>query len=138
MCLLKKGVHFVWDDQAQCSFDALKHALTTTQVLHPLKYGCNFLLYLATSDSTIGMVLVQDDDDHNKHVIYYLSKGLVGTELHYPYVEKLDLAPAFFIQRFHDYIFLHTTTIISDANPMHYILSRQILGGKYSKWTIIL
>jgi hypothetical protein len=30
------------------------------------------------------------------------------------------------------------TIVISDANPMKYILSRQILGGHYSKWVGIL
>lgn len=29
-------------------------------------------------------------------------------------------------------------TVISDCNSMTYILSRQLLGGKYSKWIIIL
>lgn len=29
-------------------------------------------------------------------------------------------------------------TVISDCNPMTYILSRQLLGGKYSKWIVIL
>ena len=28
--------------------------------------------------------------------------------------------------------------VISDANLMKYILSRQILGGRYSKWIVIL
>ena len=28
--------------------------------------------------------------------------------------------------------------VISDANPMRYILSCQILGGRYSKWVVIL
>ena len=35
MCLLKKGVTFVWDDQAQHSFDTLKRALTFALVLQP-------------------------------------------------------------------------------------------------------
>ena len=100
MHLLKKGVLFVWDDQAQHSFDTLKRALTSTPVLQPPNYNRDFLLYLATSDSSIGMVLVQTDDAHIEHVIYYLSKGLVGTELHYPRVEKLALAAAFVVQRF--------------------------------------
>lgn len=30
------------------------------------------------------------------------------------------------------------TTVISDANPMKYILLRQVLGGRYSKWIVIL
>ena len=98
MRLLKKGVPFIWDDQAQRSFDALKRALTSTPVLQPPNYNQDFLLYLAASDSSIGMVLVQTDDDHIEHVIYYLSKCLVGVELRYPYVEKLSLAAAFVVQ----------------------------------------
>jgi len=38
------------------------------------------------------MVLVQDDDEGNKHVIYYLSHNLLDTETRYAHVEKLALA----------------------------------------------
>jgi hypothetical protein len=41
---------------------------------------------------------VKNDEDHNEHVIYYLSKGLVGTKIHYPYVEKLELAEVFDVE----------------------------------------
>ena len=95
MRLLKKGVAFIWDDRAQRSFDALKAALTLTPVISPHNYQKDFLLYLAASETTVSMVLVQSDDVHLEHVIYYLSRGLVGTELKYPYVEKLALAAAF-------------------------------------------
>lgn len=138
MCLFKKGVPFVWDDQAQRSFDSLKRALTSTPMLQPPNYNRNFLLYLVASDFSIGMVLVQIDDAHIKHIIYYLSKGLVGAKLRYPHVEKLALATACVVQQFRHYILLRTTTVIFDTNPMCYILSRQILGGRYSKGTIIL
>jgi len=84
------------------------------------------------------MVLVQNDDDDTEHVIYYLSRNLLDTETRYAYVEKLVLAIICAFQRFHHYILLHTTTVVSDCNPMTYILSRQLLGGKYSKWIIIL
>ena len=84
------------------------------------------------------MVLVQTNDVHIEHVIYYLNHGLVDAELRYPYVEKLALAAAFVVQKFRHYIILRTTTVIYDANPMRYILSRQILGGRYSKWVVIL
>jgi hypothetical protein len=33
MRLLKKDVPFIWDEADQCSFDALKHALTTAPLL---------------------------------------------------------------------------------------------------------
>jgi len=35
-------------------------------------------LYLATTKPTIGMVLAQEDDAIEEHVIYYISQGLVG------------------------------------------------------------
>ena len=69
------------------------------------------------------MVLVQTDDVHFEHVIYFLSCGLVDAELRYPYIEKLALAATFAVQKFLHYIILRTTTILSDANPMRYILS---------------
>ena len=71
--MLRKGVPFVWDDFVQRSFDALKKALVSALLLSPPDYGRAFLLYLAAAKSTIGMVLVQEEDALTEHVIYYLS-----------------------------------------------------------------
>jgi hypothetical protein len=84
------------------------------------------------------MVLVQEDDSHDKHVIYYLSGSLTTTESKYLHVEKLALAAVQVVQRFHHYILLRKTIVISDCNPMQHILTRQLLGGKYSEWIVIL
>jgi hypothetical protein len=138
MRLLQKDAPFIWDAIAQCSFDDLKHALMNTLLLHPPNYVRDYILYLAASTSTISMVLVQEDDDGAEHVIYYLSKSLSGPELRYSHVEKLALAAVIVVQRFRHYIFLRTTMVIVDSNPMYHILTRQVLGGKYSKWIIIL
>ena len=138
MRFLKKGFPFIWDDRAQRSFDALKAALAFTSIISSPNYQKDFLLYLAASNTIVGIVLVQTDDVHIKHVIYYLSRGLVDTELKYPYMEKLALVATFVVQKFHHYIILRTITVISDANPMKYILSRQVLGGRYLKWIVIL
>ena len=75
-------------------------------IINPPNYQDDFLLYLAASDTTIGMVLVETDVVHIEHVIYYLVRGLVGAKLRYPYVKKLALAAAFPIQKFRHYIIL--------------------------------
>jgi hypothetical protein len=138
MRLLKKDVPFIWDDQAQKSFDELKRALTNSLLLHPPDYMRDYILYLAASISTIGMVLVQEDDNGEEHVIYYLSKSLAGPEIRYSHVEKLALAAVIVVQRFCHYILLCKTLIIADSNPMYHILTCQVLGGKYSHWIVIL
>ena len=48
------------------------------------------------------------------------------------------LATVLAIQRFRHYILLRTTIIIADSNPMYHILTKQVLGGKYSHWIISL
>jgi hypothetical protein len=107
-------------------------------LLFPPDYSRDYFLYLAASEYTIGMVLVQEDDAHDEHVIYYLSWSLTSTEIKYQHVEKLALAVVQAVQRFRHYILSRKTTVISHCNPMQHILTRQLLGGKYSKWIFIL
>ena len=84
------------------------------------------------------MVLVQEYYNYQEHMIYYSSKNLLDSETCYSHVEKLDLATVIAVQKFHHYILLCTTTVLADQNPMYYILTHQVLGGKYSRWIIIL
>ena len=58
-------------------------------------YARDFILYLATSESTIGVVLVEEDDKLVEHVVYYLSHALAGPKLKYSHVEKLALAAVY-------------------------------------------
>ena len=138
MSLLKKDTPFVWDDFAQRAFEYLKHALTHAPMLQPPNYAKDYSLYVAASLYTIGMVLVQTDEHDQEHVIYYASKSLLDSETRYSHVEKLALATVIVVQKFLYYILLHTTTFYTDSNPMYYILTRQVLGGKYSRWIMIL
>jgi hypothetical protein len=84
------------------------------------------------------MVLVQEDDFLEEHIIYYLSRGLVGPELNYSHVEKLALAAVHVVQRFHHYILFRKTTVIVIVNPFQYVLTRRVIGGKISRWIVIL
>jgi hypothetical protein len=136
--LLKKDSEFVWDTISNNAFEALKLSLTRAPLIFLPDYSRNYFLYLAVSDYTIGMVLVQEDDAHDEHVIYYLSRSLTPTEIKYQHVEKLALAAIQAVQRFRHYILSCKTMVISHCNPMQHILTRELLGGKYSKWILIL
>jgi hypothetical protein len=138
MCLLKKDVPFHLDEATQRSFEALKHTLTSAPLLRPPNYNKYFLLYLAAIKSTINIVLVQEDDFLEEHVIYYLSRGLVGPKINYSHVEKLALAAVHVVQRFHHYILFHKTTIIVVVNPFQYVLTRGEIDRKISRWIVIL
>ena len=128
MHLLKKDTTFCWDERAQESFDALKRALALAPVISPLDYIHDFLLYVVGSMETIGMVLVQDNEE--LRVIYYLSLNLIDAEIHYSHVEKLALATVRVVQRLRHYILLRQTLVVAHVNSFQFILTRRMIGGK--------
>lgn len=117
--------------------DAFKDTLIRASLMYSQNYQNDYYLYLAATDTTIGMDLVQQENGIER-LIYYLSRNLNDTKNKYSYVEKLDLAVVQAVQIFRHYILLRKTTFITDCNPMTYILSRQLLRRKYSKWIVIL
>jgi hypothetical protein len=124
--------------QSLRSFEIVPYTCSTSLPPPPPDYNHDYFLYLAALDYTIAMVLIQENDSHDEHVIYYLSQSLTPTETKYLHVKKLALVSVQAVQRFWHYILSRQTTIISNCNPMQHILTCQLLGGKYSKWIVIL
>jgi len=69
----------------------LKSSQVKASLTYALDYKKYFNLYLIVVDTTIAMVLVQEDNGI-KHLVYYLSHNLNDTKSKYSYVEKLALA----------------------------------------------
>ena len=65
--------------------------MKSTPLFSSPSYIKDFILYLATLESTIGMILVQEDETLQEIFIYHLSQDLVDVELSYAHVEELDL-----------------------------------------------
>ena len=76
-------------------------------MLSPPDYSHDFLIYVAACKETVGMVLVQEDEELHEHVIYYLIQNLIDVEICYSHVEKLALATVHAVQRWRHYILLH-------------------------------
>ena len=113
-------------------------SLSIALVIIPPEYNRDFLLYVAASMEMIGMVLVQEDEELQEHVIYYLSQNLIDGEIYYSHVEKLSLATVHAVQILRHYILLLQTLVVSHVNPFQFILTHRMIGGKYNKWIVIL
>ena len=103
--------------------------LPHSPMIHPPDYSKDLLLYIASSATTIAMVLLQENPNGQEHVIYYASKNLIDSETQYSCVEKLAFSMFIYVQNFCHYILIRTTTVPADQNPMYYILTHQVLGG---------
>ena len=117
MRLLKKETTFCWDEQTQESFDALQRSLASAPMFSPPDYSHEFFIYVAASMETIGMVLVQEDEELHEHVIYYLSQNLIDAKIIYSHMEKLALATIHMVQCLRHYIILHQTLVVAHINP---------------------
>ena len=87
---------------------------------------------------TVGMVLVQEDEELHEHVIYYLSLNLIDVEIRYSHVKKVALATIHAVQRLIHYNLLRRTLVVAHINPFQFILTRRMIGGKHNKWIVIL
>lgn len=125
--LLKKGVTFKRSEQCQEEFQALKDYLLTTPVLIPPVHGRPLLLYILATNSTLGTLLAQHDDQGKERVVYYISRTLVGYELNYTTIECACLAVVFASHKLRHYMISHKIHLIAKFNPLKYLLSRYAL-----------
>jgi hypothetical protein len=58
--LLKKANKFVWDDEAQKAFEALKESLMTPPIMTPPVSKETLLLYISATTNVISTVLVAE------------------------------------------------------------------------------
>jgi hypothetical protein len=61
--LLKKADKFVWDDEAQKAFEALKESLTTPPIMTPPVPKETLLLYISAATNVISIVLVGEREE---------------------------------------------------------------------------
>jgi hypothetical protein len=58
--LLKKADKFVWDDEAQKAFEALKETLITPPIMTPPALGETLLLYISATTNVVSTVLAAE------------------------------------------------------------------------------
>jgi hypothetical protein len=64
--LFKKADKFVWDDEAQKAFEALKESLTTLPVMTPPIPKETLLLYISATTNVVIRVLITEREEEGK------------------------------------------------------------------------
>ncbi|XP_026441535.1 uncharacterized protein LOC113340625 [Papaver somniferum] len=98
--------------------------------------GRPLCLYTAFSDTVVGTLLAQEDDEGIEHTIYYFSRTLRDAELGYPKAENACLALNYSIQKFRHYLLSNKVVLISKSDPIKFLLSKPALIGRPDKWLL--
>lgn len=94
----------------------------------PIK-GKPLVLYISTTDVSLGALPAQHDTKGKEREIYYINRTLVGYELNYTTVEKTCLAVVFVTHKMRHYMHAHYVKLIENIDPLKYLLSKATLFG---------
>ena len=102
--MLKNDALEYWGSAQQAAFDNLKEKLTSESIRAHPNFEKLFKLYTNASDTGLGAVLAQDDEEGKERVITYNARRLNSAERVYPTTEKECLAVVWAIQKFKQYL----------------------------------
>jgi len=95
-------------------------------------------LNISTSNSTIGSILAQEDENGIQRAIYYLSRVLNDAETRYSHVEQLCLCLYFSCSKLKKYIKRVGVYIYSHFDVIKHMLSKPILHSRVGKRALAL
>ena len=132
------GTAFVWEAAQQEAFDTLVSKLINPPVLAYADCRQPFKLYTDASSSGLGAVLYQQQDGLDR-VIAYASRSLKPAERNYPAHKMEFLALKWAVtDKFHDYLYGSTCEVLTDNNPLTYILTTAKLDATGQRWVAAL
>ncbi|KAK7921985.1 hypothetical protein WMY93_008887 [Mugilogobius chulae] len=123
-----------WTIQCQHAFDMLIEKLTTAPVLGFANPKLPYILHTDASTTGLGAALYQEQEGQLR-VIAYASRGLSTSEARYP-AHKLEfLALKWSVtEKFHDFLYGAEFVVITDNNPLTYILTSAKLDAASHRW----
>ena len=126
--LLKADQKFLWTDKCQHAFESLKQSLSDHPVLIFPNFNKEFLLYTDASDSAIGYVLGQYDEDKER-VIAHSGRSMNTSERKWGITDKEGLALIERIKHFQVYLTGKHFTVYTDHTALKSLqhLSKQQL-----------
>jgi hypothetical protein len=136
--LLKADQEWQWKEEQEKAFVELKSRLASAPILRRPIGGHPFQLHTDWSMLGLGAVLTQRDDEDKEFVIAYASRSNNAAESRYSSYEGECLAAVWAVAHFRCYLFGTTFTLITDHQPLKWLMESDKLTGKLARWALIL
>ena len=134
----KKKAPFKWEAEQQQAFQTVIAKLSNPPVLAYANYKKPFKLHTDASTSGLGGVLYQQQDGIGR-IIAYASRSLKPAERNYP-AHKLEFLALKWVitDKFHDDLYGASFEVVTDNNPLTYVLTSAKLDATGHRWVAAL
>uniref|UniRef100_H3H3W5 Integrase catalytic domain-containing protein n=2 Tax=Phytophthora ramorum TaxID=164328 RepID=H3H3W5_PHYRM len=133
--LLKKEVEWLWDDEAQQAFEAIKSSLQSAPILALPDDDRSFSVVCDASDFAIGCALLQVDAEGRERVVYVQSRQLKAAEKNYPVHDNELLAMKFALVTFRVHLLGSKPFVIyTDHASWRTATSSPYLSQRMARW----
>ncbi|GAQ93234.1 hypothetical protein KFL_013780010, partial [Klebsormidium nitens] len=136
--LLQNGVAWQWNTEEQEALEQLKLKLTEAPILRRPDFTRPFELHTDWSATGLGAVLAQRDDEMKEYVIAYASRSNNRTERNYSSYHGECLAAVWGVCYFRVYLYGRPFTLITDHEPLQWLMTNTRLTGMHARWANIL
>ena len=129
------GTHspFIWTDECQEAFDCLKEKLCSPPILALPEPGKTFIVDTDASNTAIGGVLSQKDEQ-GERVIAYFSKTLSQPEKNYCVTRRELLAVVRTLKHFHKYLYGQKFLLRTDHSALQWLMTFKEPEGQVARW----
>jgi hypothetical protein len=132
--MLRKDSEVKWAEEAKCSFNAIKEAITTAPVLTSPDFTKVFYIFSFASRDTIAAVLLQKNAEDQEQPVAFFSKVLRDVEVKYELLEKQAYALIKSLKAFRVYILQSKVIAYVPSSSVKDVLVQPDIDGKRSKW----
>ncbi len=135
--LIKKGVRFVWNEQAERGFCALKYSLSEYSMLYLPDMKREFIIQSDASDFSYGFILIQEIDGI-RHPVWFGSKQFTEAEIRYSTVQKEIRAAITAIETFSPFIEYSHFILETDHQAISWLNKLKHPTGRLGRWFLKL
>ena len=129
----------MWNEQCQEAFEKIKIYLMKPPILVPPALEKPLLLYLTTTNTTMGALIAQYlKETRKENGIYYISKKMMPYEEKYSPLEKTCVALIWATRKLRHYMLAYKVLLIIRMDLLKYLMEKPVQDGKTAKWVLLL
>ena len=132
--LTRKKNPFIWTDECQRAFNAIREAIINDVMLVHPDYSKPLVICSDASDYAVGYFLAQETQKGVLKPIAFGGRSLIDAETRYSVTEKELLAIKCALEKFHHYVIGHKFKIFTDHSALLALKSKTDLTGRMARW----